>query len=476
MGNRIQELAALAKPRVVPPLHKRFSPAVLANHAFLRLVNQSVRAVPLVIGLESGDGSVSVYRTRCFDERDDAAALNLAYAEQLVKTLLWQRGGWRVFIGGPKSLGEYIQQIYSPTGARAFDADFMGGVYEHAFTVEITDPEGIPEANEGTLSLGGHMEGCRIGFDLGATDRKVAAVIDGNVIYSEEVVWDPRNATDPSYHFNEIMAALKSAAQHLPRVDAIGGSAAGVYIKNRPRVGSLFRGVSKELFDRKIANLFLDIKSAWGGIPLQVVNDGEVTALAGALSLNDTAVLGMALGSSEAGGYVTKNGELTTWLNELAFCPVDFDPQAPVDEWSGDRGCGAQYFSQQAVFRLAPEAGIQIDKSLGPAAMLKSVQELLNAGDERARQIFETIGCYVANGVAHYADFYELRHVLILGRVTSGEGGNIILWRAQDMLRQDFPELAERVVLHLPDESSRRVGQAVAAASLPAIPKRNQQA
>jgi predicted NBD/HSP70 family sugar kinase len=469
MGNRIQGLAELAKPRVVPPLHKRFSPAVLANHAFLKLVNQSGRAVPLVIGLERGDGSVSVYRTQCFDERTDAAALNLAYAERLVKTLLWQRGGWRVVIGGPKSLGEYIQQVYSPTGARAFDADFMGGVYEHPFTVEITDPERVPEANEGRLSLGGHLDGCRIGFDLGATDRKVAAVIDGKLVYSEEVLWDPRSATDPSYHFNEIMAALKSAAKHLPRVDAIGGSASGVYINNRPRVSALFRGVSRELFDRKVANLFLDVKGAWGGIPLQVVNDGEVTALAGVLSLNDTAVLGMALGSSEAGGYVTKNGDLTTWLNELAFCPIDFDPQAPVDEWSGDRGCGAQYFSQQAVFRLAPEAGIQLDKSSGPAAMLKSVQDLLNAGDERARRIFETIGCYVAYGVAHYADFYELRHVLILGRVTSGEGGNIILRRAQEALKQEFPELAQRVGLHLPDESSRRVGQAVAAASLPAI-------
>jgi predicted NBD/HSP70 family sugar kinase len=466
----MKELAELAKPRVVPPLHKRFAPAALANHAFLNLVTQSGRAVPLVLGLERGDGTISVYRTRCFDERAAVAPLNFPYVERLVKTLLWQRGGWRVFVGGAKSLGEHIQQVYSATGARAFDAGFMGGVYEHPFTVEVTDPEGVPEPCEGTLSLGGHLEGCRIGFDLGATDRKVAAVIDGEVVYSEEVVWDPRNAADPSYHFNEIMAALKSAARHLPRVDAIGGSAAGVYINNRPRVGSLYRGVPKELFDRKIASLFLDIKNAWGGIPFQVVNDGEVTALAGAMSLNDTAVLGMALGSSEAGGYVTPNGKLTTWLNELAFCPVDFDPEAPVDEWSGDRGCGAQYFSQQAVFRLAPAAGIQLDKSLGPAAMLKSVQDLLSAGDDRARLIFETIGCYVAYGVAHYADFYELRHVLILGRVTSGEGGNIILRRAQETLKQEFPELAPGLVLHLPDESSRRVGQAVAAASLAALP------
>jgi predicted NBD/HSP70 family sugar kinase len=408
-----------------------------------------------------------VYRTECFEEDASSACLNLPVAERLVKMLLWQRGGWKVIIGGPHSVGQHIRQVYSAEGARAFDAEFMGGVYEHPFTVEVTDADKVPGASEGTVPLGGHFDGCRIGFDLGATDRKVAAVIDGKPVYSEEVVWDPRNARDPSYHFNEINAALQSAAKHLPRVDAIGGSAAGIYLNNRPRVASLFRGVPTELFEAKIARLFLDLQAAWGGIPFVVVNDGEVTALAGAMALDASPVLGTALGSSQAGGYVTRNGEITTWLNELAFCPVDYDPQAPVDEWSGDRGCGVQYFSQQAVFRLAPRAGIELAESLSPADKLKAVQELLGEGDARAWRIFETIGGYLGYGLAHYADFYALRHVLILGRVTSGEGGNIILSKAREVLKQEFPELEEKTTLHLPDESSRRVGQAVAAASLP---------
>jgi predicted NBD/HSP70 family sugar kinase len=465
----MKELAQLAKPQIIPSLHPGFAPAVLANHAFWGLAHQAECAVPLVIGLERGDQSISVYRTECFDAGAAAAALNFPFAERVVKMLLWQRGGWRVIVGGPRSVGEYIRKVYAPGGPRTFDADFMAGIYEHPFTVEITDADKVPPPNEGTLRLGGHLEGCRIGFDLGASDRKVAAVKDGEAVYTEEVVWDPRHATDPTYHFNEIDAALKSAARHLPRVDAVGGSAAGVYINNRPRVGSLYRGIPQPLFDTKTRNLFFDLKRAWGGIPFEVVNDGEVTALAGAMSLNDNAVLGMALGSSEAGGYVTPSGELTTWLNELAFCPVDYDPNAPTDEWSGDQGVGANYFSQQAVFRLAPQTGIMLDAKLGPAEKLKSVQELLQQGDERARLIFETIGCYVGYGVAHYADFYELRHVLILGRVTSGEGGNIILGRAQEVLQKEFPELAAKLALHLPDESSRRVGQAVAAASLPII-------
>ncbi len=464
-----EEFAALARPRVAPALHARFAPAVLANHAFLELVRRSGEAVPLVIGLERGDGSVSVYRTQCVSENSAHAALNLPYAERLVKFLLWQRGGWRVIMGGPRSVGEHIRKLHAPKGVRAFDYEFMSGVYERQFTVEVTDPERVPEPSEGTMKLGGHLGGCRIGFDLGATDRKVAAVINGEAVYTEEVVWDPRHAADPSYHFNEINAALKSAAKHLPRVDAIGGSCAGVYINNRPRVASLFRGIPKGLFEAKITRLFLDLKAAWGGIPFVVVNDGEVTALAGSMSLRDHAVLGIALGSSEAAGYVTEEGEITTWLNELAFAPVDYDPEAPVDEWSGDRGVGAQYFSQQAVFRLAAVAGIDLAPSRGPAERLKAVQERLHGGDERARRIFETIGAYVGYGVAHYADFYKLRHVLVLGRVTSGEGGNIILGRAREVLKTEFPELASRLALHLPDESSRRIGQAVAAASLPEL-------
>lgn len=465
----MSNLSDLAKPAVVPPLHPTFAPAVLANRALRKMAGESGASVPLVIALERGGGQISVYRTECFAESSPLSQLNLPYAERIVKFLLWQKGGWRVVVGGPKSVGEHIKKVYSPSGERSFDWEFMGGVYEREFTVDIVSPDDVPEANEGTVPLGGHLEGCRIGFDLGASDRKVSAVIDGEPVYTEEVNWDPRNASDPSYHYNEINAALKSAAAHLPRVDAIGGSAAGIYINNRPRVASLFRGVSKEQFDARIARLFVDLKAEWGGVPFEVVNDGEVTALAGAMSLEDSPVLGIAMGSSEAAGYVTRNGEITTWLNELAFAPVDYDPNGPVDEWSGDRGVGALYFSQQAVFRLAPAAGIAIDESLGLAERLESVQALLEKGDERAVSIWESIGVFLGYGIAHYSDFYDLKHVLVLGRVTSGSGGGIVIDKASEVLRTEFPNLAESVHLNLPDEKSRRVGQAVAAASLPQI-------
>jgi len=263
------------------------------------------------------------------------------------------------------------------------------------------------------------------------------------------------------------VAALRSAQAKMPRLDAIGGSSAGIYVNNRPMVASLFRGIPADQFDQ-IKTMFLRIRDEFG-VPLEVVNDGDVTALAGSMSLEDNEVLGVALGSSEAVGYVDHAGHITGWLNELAFAPVDYNPAAPVDEWSGDHGVGALYFSQQCVFRLAPKAGLDLPSGVPDADRLKFVQKFLEEGHPGAVKIWQSIGVYLGYAIAHYADFYDLRHVLILGRVTSGQGGPLILENAYHVLQTEFPDLAARVKIQLPDEKSRRVGQSIAAASLPAI-------
>jgi predicted NBD/HSP70 family sugar kinase len=156
-------------------------------------------------------------------------------------------------------------------------------------------------------------------------------------------------------------------------------------------------------------------------------------------------------------------------LNELAFAPVDYRTDAPLDEWSGDRGCGALYFSQQCVFRLAPRAEIEIPEGITDAEKLKFVQQKLEAGHSGARQIWESMGIYLGYTLAHYADFYEIKNVLILGRCTSGNGGDLLLEGAAKVLKTEFPELAAHIHVQLPDEKSRRVGQSIAAASLPVI-------
>jgi len=455
-------------PKFVPPLDPDFHPAALFNRAYRKEIERSGKSLQLVLSVERSDGTHSRYETQVFREAHPWAAYNNFYIERILKFLLWQRGGCKVYVGGPVAIGEHIRQLYSPTGARKFDYHFLGEqVYERTFEVVVCTPEEVPAAHEIGKQLGRHLEGCRIGFDLGASDRKVSAVIDGEAIYSEEVIWEPRKQTDPEYHYREVMASLKTAASKMPRVDAIGGSSAGIYINNRPMVASLYRGIPQERFG-EIKNLFLRIRDELG-VPLEVINDGDVTALAGSMSLDDNGILGIAMGSSEATGYVDLDGKIMGWLNELAFAPVDYSPTAPLEEWSGDRGCGALYFSQQCVFRLAPKVGIEIPVGITDAEKLKFVQEKLEAGHVGARQIWESMGIFLGYTLAHYADFYEIRHVLILGRCTSGRGGDLLLEGTRKVLQAEFPELAERIHVQLPDEKSRRVGQSIAAASLPAI-------
>ena len=424
----------------------------------------------VIVAIERNKGQISTYKTRIYPDGTGHDEENFRFIERIVKSLLWVAGGYKVFIAGSEVVGNKIKEAYTPDGIRAFDEDYMAGVFEHPFEVVICSLEEAPEEKYIAESVGRHLDGCRIGFDAGGSDRKVSAVINGESVYSEEVVWFPKLNSDPEYHYQGILEAMKTAASKMPRVDAIGVSSAGVYIENRTMAASLFLKVGKEDFDKRIKNIYLDVAKEIGeDIPVVVANDGDVTALAGAMDLNDDSVLGIAMGTSEAGGYIDQQGNITGWLNELAFVPVDFNEDAMVDEWSGDYGCGVKYFSQDGVIKLTPYAGIELDENLSPAEKLKVVQELMEKGDQNAADIYDTIGAYFGYAIAYYCEFYDIKHVLIMGRVTSGQGGQIILSRAQEVLDKEFPELASKMELHIPDEKSRRVGQSVAAASLPEI-------
>ncbi len=459
----------------IDPLHRPvldpgFQPAALWHRAYGQRAESDPAAKPLAIALVRADGTVSRHDLRVLPHTGENVALNRKIVERLVKFLLWQRGGCRIVVGGDPEIAAMVAGIYCPGGERSFDHAFMGGkIYGRPMVVEGVALDEVPAGNESAVPLGRNLDGCRIGFDLGGSDRKCAAVIDGEVVFSEEVVWDPYFQSDPAYHFAGIDDTLRRAAAHLPRVDAIGGSAAGVYVNNEVRAASLFRGVSEEDFEKRVRRIFFDLKEKWGQVPFEVVNDGEVTALAGSMSMNDNAVLGISMGTSLAGGYVNAEGRILPWLNELAFVPIDYRDDAPLDEWSGDVGCGVQYFSQQGVARLAPLAGIELPGDMPFAERLVEVQRLMAEGDERASRLYETIGVCFGYAVAHYATFYELRNLLILGRVTSGRGGEVILEKAAEVLADEFPGLHRRIRLRTPNEQDKRHGQAVAAASLPKL-------
>jgi len=449
---------------IKPILDSEFVPAVFWNREFEQEAADSSESV--VFGLFRDDKVVAKRTVKVLPDIDRS----FVYVERMLKALLWAVGGNRVLFSGPEALFERVKAHYSDTEIGRFDSEIIGEkIFDRELRFELEDANAIPEPKQDSAPLGRHLDGCRIGFDLGGSDRKCAAVINGEVVFSEEIKWDPYFEKNPEYHYEGTMDSLKRAAAHLPRVDAIGGSAAGDYVNNEVRVASLFRGVPADQFEEKVRPIFKRLKEEWGGIPFDVINDGEVTALAGAMSLDDNAVLGISMGTSLAAGYVTPEGNITSWINELAFAPVDYREKGPVDEWSGDAGCGVQFFSQQGVARLAPLAGIEFPENTPFAEQLVEVQRLMTEGDERARKIYETIGICFGYTIAHYSDFYDFRNLLILGRVTSGEGGQIIIEKAEEVLCAEFPALAKKISITTPDEQMKRHGQAVAAASLPMI-------
>lgn len=453
-------------PKFSPVLDPGFVPAVLWNRAYEAKAATEGRDIALALSRD--DGTCFRWAGRILPVGEESAADTEKYIERLVKFLLWQKGGNRIAIAGADDVVAMLAEKYAPEGERKFDREFIGTkIFGSPVTVTSVAFAELPAEKGDAMNLGRNLQGCRIGFDLGGSDRKCAAVIDGEVVFSEEIVWDPYFQSDPNYHIEGIHDSLVRAAAHLPRVDAIGGSSAGVIMNNQVRASSLFRGVSAEDYEKHVRHIFNTLKTErWNGIPFEVVNDGEVTALAGSMGLQANSVLGVAMGTSEAAGYVDAHGHIKPWLNELAFAPVDYRDNGPLDEWSGDRGCGALYFSQQAVARLAPAAGFDFGKMPFPEQLVE-VQNAMKAGDERAAKIYQSIGICFGYSIAHYADFYDIENLLILGRVTSGEGGEIIIREAEKVLAAEFPQL--RIKLVVPDEKTKRHGQAVAAASLPFV-------
>ena len=425
--------------------------------------------MPIAIAVERQEGQISVRKTFIHGTPEMAKA-DYRYVERYMKFLLWSIGGFKVYICGCSDIAKKLQNAYSLSGERAFDYDFFQKLYEQELTILDLPLDACPAANEAPRPLGGHLDGCRIGFDAGGSDRKVSAVIDGECVYSEEVVWHPKTNPDPQYQYEGILDSFRTAASKMPRVDGIGVSSAGVFVGNAPMISSIFYCVPRDRWD-EVKTVFDRAAAEIGDVPIVVANDGDVSALAGAMGMNCGNIMGLAMGTSEAVGYVDKDKNVLGWISELAFAPVDLNEDAMQDEWSTDFGVGCKYFSQDAVIKLAPRAGIELDASLTPAEKLKVVQKLMEADDPRAQAIFKDIGTYLAHTVVLYNKFYDIQHLMLLGRVMSGKGGDTILATCQEVLKNEWPAMYEKCEVMLPDENTRRVGQSAAAASLPDIRK-----
>ena len=448
----------------IPSLDPEFIPFGIWADAYRKEAK-----MPVAIAVERNDGYISV-RNTFIHGTEAMAEADYRYVERYVKFLLWSIGGFRIYICGAPAIAQRLQADYTAEGNRAFDYDFFQKLYERELEIVELPLDKCPEAYEVAKPIGGHLDGCRIGFDAGGSDRKVSAVIDGECVYSEEVVWHPKKNPDPNYQYEGILDSFRTAASKMPRVDAIGVSSAGVFIGNAPMISSIFYCVPRDRWD-EVKTVFDRAAAEIGNVPIVVANDGDVSALAGAMGMGVGSIMGMAMGTSEAVGYVDKDKNVLGWINELAFAPVDLNENAMQDEWSTDFGVGCKYFSQDAVNKLAPRAGIELDENLTPAEKLKVVQALMEKDDPRAAAVYKDIGIYLAYTVVLYSHFYDIHHLMLLGRVMSGKGGDLILSTCIDVLKDEFPALAEKVNVMLPDEKTRRVGQSAAAASLPEIRK-----
>ena len=464
--------------KYIPKYDSGFKPAFIEIEKYKENVSKSSEKATLKLCLERTKGYNYIYEMEIFKDGTGHDDESYRVVERIVKTLLWLAGGYKIYVNGSHEMFKRLKADYSENGKRSFDFHFMSRVYENKFEVLEVNDKAFPVLKEQSEKMKNELDGNRIGFDAGGSDRKVSASLDGNVLFSDETVWFPKINSDPHYHFEGIKDSIEKASQFLPTIDSIGVSTAGIVVDNKIMVASLFLKVNDEDFNKYVKNIYIDVKHEFEKkynkeIALVVANDGDVTALAGAIELNTDRVLGIAMGTSEAAGYIGEGGCLKGWLNELAFAPVDFNENAMEDEWSGDIGCGVKYFSQDGIIKLATNAGIAFDSEFSPARKLKYIQDLYENGSDEMKAIVEDIykdlGTYLGYTLAYYAHFYDMKHVLLLGRVVSGKGGNLILARARHVLRDEYQELASKITLHMPDEKSRRVGQSIAAASLPTI-------
>merc|ERR1712178_384692 len=335
--------------------------------------------------------------------------------------------------------------------------------------------EDLPAAKDSPQVCGKDASGCRLAFDLGKSDIKTVAVKDNEVLDSKETEWDVTNP-DPDYHFNAILAAMKETAKKLPKIEAIGGSATGtVSADNEATWCDIFPNVPPDVYKEKVVDIFKRLaKEMAGDVPLKVINDGEVTALAAFQKIQAGNVMGISMGSSEGGGYANADGNLVGWINELCYIRLDLNPRAPTDPWSkgAHTGLSHMYLGQRGTTKLAAKGGVDVPENMkyphpdmctikheNHAQCLKLIQEAMKNEEKEpeVKKIYETVGVYLGYALAQYSEFYKIDHVMSLGRVSKGKGGDLMLETARKVLTSEFPEIPP-IEFHTADDHFKAVG------------------
>merc|ERR1719258_676545 len=413
----------------------------------------------------------------------------------MIQETIWRCGASSLELAGPKGICEQFKAAYSKGGTYEFEAGVMpkaNGTPDKVFEVKIVGSAGdLPPAKDTPQECGKDANGCRLAFDLGKSDIKTVAIKDGEVLDSAETEWDVTNP-DPQYHFDAIVDAMKKTierakAKGFGDIQAVGGSATGTVGGNNEATWcDIFPNVPPKVYKEKVVDIFQRLaKAVAGDVPLKVINDGEVTALAAYQKIKAGNIMGISMGSSEGGGYSNGDGNLMGWINELCYIRLDLNPKAPTDPWTkgAHTGISHMYLGQRGATKLAAKGGVKVPDNLkyphkdmckitheNHAQCLKLIQEAMKDPEQEAKvkEIYETVGVYLGYGLGQYCEFYKIDHVMILGRVSKGKGGDIMLDTAKKVLEEEFPDY-KHIQFHTADDHFKAVGQCIAAAALPTI-------
>lgn len=476
----------LVRPKIPAPLDPNFCPLVLAKKNYMKMVGGSPQSVEWA--LPRADGCAR-YKLPVFADSHEDMECSVYLAGVLIQEMIWQRSAKCLMLAGPKKCCEMLKAAFSKGGAYEYEIMSMPnvcGTPDVAFEVKIVDVKDLPTGKDTPQVCGKDANGCRLAFDLGKSDIKTVAVKDGEVLYSKETEWDVTNV-DPDYHYKAIVDALNLAKASLPKVDAVGGSATGtVSGDNEATWCDIFPNVPPDVYKAKVVDIFKRMaKEVAGDVPLKVINDGEVTALAAVQKIGKGSILGISMGSSEGGGYANEDGNLNGWINEMCYIKLDLNPEAPTDPWTKGchRGISHMYLGQRGATKLAAKAGVKVPENYvyphpdmctikheDHAQCLKLIQEAMKdpAQEPKVRQLYETVGVYLGYGLAQYCEFYKIDHVMILGRVSKGKGGDLMLDVAKKVLMAEFPQFGH-IQFHTADDHFKAVGQCIAAAALPTV-------
>ena len=159
------------------------------------------KADVVAVAWEREDGKVFRYDLPIPQRLDPQAAKQVSYVvDRIAKFIVWSAGGWKLYLAGPDAVVQPVAKAYTKKGARKFDYDFFTSIYGKPVETVVVPLKKMPETTEKPALVKTVADGCRIGFDLGASDFKISALNNGKVVFSKEFPWDPRNNADPEYH------------------------------------------------------------------------------------------------------------------------------------------------------------------------------------------------------------------------------------------------------------------------------------